>query len=144
MLPPVSAILNKRGVSLVEVMIAMVISLLVFFAVMQTALVGIDANMRNVLRDEAVNIAEMRLREARSIPFASLETGNAVVEDVVTRDIRKVASYQFTVETEVKEIDGNQNTDTDDGDIRRARVDVTWQWKGQTFRHTATTIRKRE
>jgi type IV pilus assembly protein PilV len=144
MLPPVSAILNKRGVSLVEVMIAMVISLLVFFAVMQTALVGIDANMRNVLRDEAVNIAEMRLREARSVPFASLETGNAVVEDVVTRDIRKVASYQFTVETEVKEIDGNQNTDTDDGDIRRARVDVTWQWKGQTFRHTATTIRKRE
>jgi len=144
MLPPMSAILNKRGVSLVEVLIALVISLLVFLAVMQTAIVGIDANMRNVLRDEAVNIAEMRLREARSVPFAALETGNAVVVDVVNRDVRKINNFQFTVNTRVDEIDGDQDTDTDDGDIRRAVVTVNWQWKGQNFRHTATTIRKRE
>jgi type II secretory pathway pseudopilin PulG len=141
MLPRVSAILNKSGVSLVEVLIALVISLLVFLAVMQTALVGIDANMRNVLRDEAVNIAEMRLREARSVPFAALLSKGP---DVIQRDVRKITNFQFTVNDVVDEIDGDQNTATDDGDIRRATVTVNWQWKGQNFRHMATTIRKRE
>lgn len=137
-----SAILNKRGMTLVEVMIAMVISLLVFFAVMQTALVGISANMNNVLRDEAVNIAEMRLQEARSVPFASLLSDHP---PPVQRSIRNVTPpFTFDAERFVDEIDGDQNTATDDGDIRRVRVDVTWQWKGQTFTHTATTIRKRE
>jgi len=135
------ATLNKQGLTLVEVMIAMVISLLVFFAVMQTALVGISANMRNVLRDEAVNIAEMRLQEARSVPFASLES---YYPPPVKRNIRNVIQFEFTADRVVDEIDGDQNTATDDGDIRRVRVDVTWQWKGQTFTHTATTIRKRE
>ena len=137
-----NATLNKRGVSLVEVMIAMVISLLVFFAVMQTALVGIDANMRNVLRDEAVNIAEMRLQEVRSVPFASLESEHP---PPVQRSIRNVTPlFTFDAERWVDEIDGDRNTATDDGDIRRVIVTVTWQWKGQTFTHTATTIRKRE
>ena len=61
--------LNKRGMSLVEVMIALLVMLLVFFALMQTALVGIDSNMLNSLRSEAVNVAEMRMNEARNEPF---------------------------------------------------------------------------
>ena len=141
MLTRMPATLNKQGLTLVEVMIAMVISLLVFFAVMQTALVGISANMRNVLRDEAVNVAEMRLQEARSVPFASLLSDGP---NLVERDIRKVTNFQFTTNRVVDEIDGDQNTATDDGDIRRVRVDVTWQWKGETYTHTTTTIRKRE
>ncbi len=36
---------------------------------MQTALVSIDSNMINVLRDEAVSIAEMRMNELRNRPF---------------------------------------------------------------------------
>lgn len=48
---------NKEGMTLVEVLIAMVVLLLVSLALMQTALVSIDANMRNVLRDEAVSVA---------------------------------------------------------------------------------------
>lgn len=48
---------NKEGMTLVEVLIAMVVLLLVSLALMQTALVSIDANMRNVLRDESVSVA---------------------------------------------------------------------------------------
>ena len=137
----INATLNKRGLTLIEVLIAMVISLLVFFAVMQTALVGIDANMSNVLRDEAVSIAEIGLQEARSIPFAALESKGP---NLVEKNIRKVTNFQFTANRTVDEIDGDQNTATDDGEIRRVTVRVTWQWKGQDFTHTATTVRKRE
>ncbi len=47
-------------------MIALVVLLVVSLALMQTALVSIDANMTNILRDEAVGIAEMRMNEARN------------------------------------------------------------------------------
>ena len=67
-----SAVKEKKGLTLVEVLIAMVILLLVSLALMQTALVSIDANMRNVLRDEAVSVAEMRMDEARNTAFDSL------------------------------------------------------------------------
>ena len=63
---------NREGVSLVEVMIALVVMLLVFFALMQTALVGIDSNTQNSLRSEAVNIAELRMNEVRNTPFDSI------------------------------------------------------------------------
>ena len=62
---------NNEGVSLVEVMIALVVMLLVFFALMQTALVGIDANTQNSLRSAAVNIAEIRMNEVRNTPFTA-------------------------------------------------------------------------
>lgn len=64
--------LNKKGLTLVEVLIAMVVLLLVSLAMLQTALLGIDSNMRNVLRDEAVSIAEQRMNYTSSIPFATL------------------------------------------------------------------------
>jgi Tfp pilus assembly protein PilV len=63
---------DTRGLSLVEVMIAMVVLLFVSLALMQTALVSIESNMKNVLRDEAVAIAEERINQARALPFASL------------------------------------------------------------------------
>ncbi len=52
---------DKKGVSLVEVMIALVVLLLVMTGLLQSALLSIDHNLRNVLRDEAVKIAEQRM-----------------------------------------------------------------------------------
>ena len=43
--------MTEAGFTLVEVMIALVVLLLVFLALMQTALVSIDSNMKNNLRD---------------------------------------------------------------------------------------------
>ena len=67
-----TAIRNNKGMTLVEVLVALLISLLVFLALMQTALVSIDANMRNVLRDEAVRIAEMRMYIIRNTPYVQV------------------------------------------------------------------------
>ena len=64
-----TALSNKKGFTLVEVMIAMVVLLLVFLALMQTALVSIDSNMKNNLRDEAANIAAMRMEQARNLQY---------------------------------------------------------------------------
>jgi len=74
-----SARLNNRGFTLVEIMIALTLLLLVSMAMMQTALVGIGANMQTVLRDEAVRIAETRMNDARNLQFD--QSGTQLVSD---------------------------------------------------------------
>ena len=78
-----SALLNKTGLTLVEVMIALVVLLFVSLALMQTALVSISANTRNSVRDAVASVAEARLNQARDIPLANLvaDTADTVTDD---------------------------------------------------------------
>ena len=136
------------GLSLVEVMIALVIVLLVFLALMQTALVSIESNTVNILRDEAVSIAEMRMNEARNIPFASLISDAASVP--VTRNVKNITGgFIFNTLMTVTELGGDGSLATDDADNRQVNIIVTWEWKDKTvansdpYTHSITTIRRR-
>jgi len=130
-------ITDKKGLTLVEVMIALVIVLLVFLALMQTALVGIDSNTRNGLRDEAVSIAEMKMNEARNILFDTLLAGTTT--ETVNRSFRST-NVPFTITRTVSDL----NTDN-----KQINITVTWEWKektvanGNPYTHNITTIRKR-
>jgi prepilin-type N-terminal cleavage/methylation domain-containing protein len=133
----VTALLNKKGLTLVEVMIALVVLLIVSLALMQTALVSIDANMANILRDEAVSIAEMRMNEARNTPFNSLV---GTLNTTVLRNFRNVANFQYNVTRTVTDL----NTDN-----KQVNITVTWEWKentvanGHPLTHNITSIVKR-
>lgn len=83
---------GEKGLTLVEVMIASVIVLILFLALMQSVLLSINMNVKNQLRDTAVNIAEERMRELRSMDFdpippavtnALSDTGGTVLDDEV-------------------------------------------------------------
>ena len=149
------ALLNKKGLTLVEVMIALVIFLFVFFALMQTALVSIDANMINTLRSEAVNIAEMRMNEARGIPFTSIvsdsvslsacdcPTGFFATGECRSRDVRSISGFNFCTNLTCTEFGGDGDCATDDigADNKRVNIVVGWKWKGENYTHSITTIR---
>jgi len=126
-----------KGLTLVEVMIALVIVLLVFFALMQTALVGIDSNTRNALRDEAVSIAEMKMNEARNILFDTLLP--VTTTETVNINFRST-NVPFTVTRTVNDL----TTDN-----KQINITVLWEWKentvanGNPYTHSITTIRKR-
>lgn len=153
-----TALLNKKGFTLVEVMIAMVVSLLVFFALMQTALVSIDSNMKNNLRDEAANIAAMRMEEARNLKFTStVDNLNSDVVGVgtppavdlsgntscptaptafaaglpVQRDFRNIAGFTFCTNRAVTAIDTN---------TKRVTIRVGWKWRNEDYNHNISTI----
>ena len=156
------ALLNKRGLTLVEVMIALVIFLFVFFALMQTALVSIDANMINALRSEAVNIAEMRMNKARNDPFVSVvpDTGSLIVDGCASvdcptgfsatgecfpRNVRSISGFKFCTNLTCNEFGGDGICTTDDigADNKRINIVVGWKWKGENYTHSITTIREK-
>lgn len=123
--------MTEGGLTLIEMMIALVVLLLVSLAMMQTALVSIDANMTNALRDEAVGIAEMSMSEARNTPFDTL----AAPSGTVTRNIRNITNFQYSL----------SGTVTSAGtDAKQVDISVTWTWKGQTYTHTISTIVRRQ
>lgn len=121
---------DKRGFSQIEILLSLVLLLLVFLALAQTAIVGIDSNMTNILRDEAVSIAEMRMNETRNIPFDNLVASN----DTVNRDFRNIANFQYTVTRQVTDLNLNN---------KQIDITVTWNWKGNPYTHSITTIVRR-
>src|SRR4030042_2438093 len=143
--------INKKGLTLVEVMIALVVLLLVSLALMQTALVSIDANMTNVLRDEAVDIAEMRMNEARNLPFtatvdnltsdigslsgADCPTAFSATGVPIQRNLRNIKNFDFCTNRVVTPL----GTDT-----KQVTITVGWRWNGADYTHSITTIRKIE
>ena len=140
------------GLTLIEVLIALVVFLLISIALMQTALVVIDSNMINVLRDEAVNIAEMRMNDARNLGFT--DTVDNLVSDagglagacpagfsptglglLVERDFRNISDFDFCTNREVNDLDI---------DNKEVIITVGWIWKGQDYTHSITTIVRRQ
>jgi len=156
---------SNTGLTLVEVIVALVIALVVFLALMQTALVGIDVNMRNVLRDEAVGIAEMRLESMRNIPYTSVvsDTGspssnydsscNSGCNDCPPtgfstgkcwcRGVKSISNFKFCTNLTCTEFGGDGNCVTSDADNKQVLVQVGWKWKGENYTHSVTTVRKR-
>jgi type II secretory pathway pseudopilin PulG len=120
---------TKKGLTLVEVMIAFLVLLVTSLALMQTALVSISANMQNVLRDEAVRVAEMRINDARSTAFDNI----ASINQSVTRTLKNVSETYDTTMT----------VSQPSADIKQVDVTVTWTWKGVSYTHSASTIIRR-
>jgi prepilin-type N-terminal cleavage/methylation domain-containing protein len=130
---------NEKGVSLIELMIALVILLVVSLAMMQTALIGMSTNLQNALRDEATNIGEMRINQLRALPFtdtvatpadllATAPTGTS--DPNVERNFRS-----FTEQYRVKRTVTNLNTET-----KQIAILVSWDYRNKSYSHGVTTI----
>jgi len=134
------ALFNKKGMTLIEVMVSLVIILIVSLALMQTSILGIKTNLRNALRDEAVNVAEMRMNQLRSLPFPTSPATNDLTATVnapgpaVPRQFRG-----FTATFE------QARTVTDiNAESKQITMSVSWLYSGQTFTHTITTIMRKQ
>lgn len=128
--------LNKKGMTLIEVMIALVILLLVSLALMQTVTLGINSNVRNLLRDEAVKVADTRMIELMNTQFDDgllAAPGCCPAETVVTREFRNF-SINFTPTRTITDLGG---------DDKRIDITVAWDWRGNNYTHTISTVVRR-
>jgi prepilin-type N-terminal cleavage/methylation domain-containing protein len=124
---------DERGLTLIEILISLLLLSIVSLALIQSALVAINANVKNELRDEAVSVAEQRLGELRNKPFSdpdmlvTLPTGSA---ELVTRKVRG-SDRPFTINRTVSTVNANN---------RQVTLTVTWYYKGVPSTHTVSTV----
>jgi type II secretory pathway pseudopilin PulG len=145
---------TANGFSLVEVMIALCVLFLVFMGLMQSALLGIDSNMRNILRDEALRIAAERMEETKNIPFDNVVSdagtqitftgpcagppiNDAAYPVLVQRDFRNIIDFDY----------GTRMTVLDYGaapiETKRITVTVRWEYRDTCFTHRIVSLRRR-
>ncbi len=129
-----SVLQNSKGMSLIEVMIAILLLFVVSVALMQTSLLGFQQNMRNSMREEAVRIADQMVGDLRARAFTQEATDPVlnvpVSHATVTRNLR---SFQagFVTRTTITDISTQ---------VKQVAVEVKWDFKGSTFSHTTNAI----
>jgi prepilin-type N-terminal cleavage/methylation domain-containing protein len=130
---------NKKGVTLIEMMISLLIILIVSLALMQTTLVGMNTNQINLLRDEAVSVAEMRMNQLKSLPFtntavdSNLNAG-VTVEAVVSRTINGFSLIYRPTRT---------ITDVS-ADSKQIAITITWNYKNKNYSHSVISIMRKQ
>jgi prepilin-type N-terminal cleavage/methylation domain-containing protein len=162
--------LNNKGLTLVEVLIASVITLVLFMALMQTALLSIDMNTGNDMRNEAIRITDERKAVMKgniidSDDFGALDSDTDPELDgadcpqeffddfdttgvLIERNIRNIQDFQFCTNLTCVEPAGAGGSDgdcatPDNIDIKQVNFTVGWIWKGEDYMHSATTIVRR-
>ena len=147
---------TENGFSLVEVMIALVVLLLVFMGLMQSALLGIDSNLRNIFRDEALRIAAERMEEAKSLPFDDVvnDTADAVADDNLAlpacqnAPVSDAVPYPVEVQRSFRDIIdfpyGTRRTVTNFGaDTKQIQITVRWEYRNECYTHSIISLRRR-
>ena len=123
---------NNKGFTLIELVVAFGILMVGMLGLMEAVSVAMAHNLRNSLRQEAIQIGDQQLNAARALAFADVVTQTTPV--TATRNIRSISkpfSYQRTV------------TDLPAGGTptsKQVQVMVTWQFKGVTYTHIVNTV----
>ncbi len=113
------ALSDRRGLTLIEVLMAMLVSFIVFLGLTETIVIALDTNVRNALRDEAGRVAEEQINAVRSMPFASVVVPSAALpasDNVVRRLHQMTVNYGVT----------RRVVDTE-ANMKQVFVTVAWQ-----------------
>ena len=134
---------NKNGYSLIEVLIAILLLALVAMAIIQISIVAMRQNIQNAVRDEAVRVNELYMTalRGRSLSYADANnidlrtTGGAFVTlPTVTRTFRGGWNVFYQARKNVASMA------TGDKESRIVTIEVKWNYRGQQYTHTATSI----
>ena len=75
-----SEILRERGFTLVEIMVALLVFSVIMLGVAGGLIATLKTNRGNVLRDEALRIAEDELNQLKGLPFSSVNTSDKLLD----------------------------------------------------------------
>ncbi|WP_029520371.1 prepilin-type N-terminal cleavage/methylation domain-containing protein [Persephonella sp. IF05-L8] len=118
---------SKKGFSLIEALVALFILALLLLGLLSSLIVVYDNSTKNLLRDEAVKIANEYAEKYRNMDFSSIPPSASVTEE------RKIRNAQVTYTVNVNSSDINNQ-------IKRVQITVNWTYKGKNYSHTVETL----
>lgn len=121
---------NENGLTLIEVMIAMVIAFIMFLGLAEGTRLAVMYNVRNDLRDAAVSMGEIEANSARSQPFSVIVGWPPSVSYDNTVKVRSRTVTYHVVRTHAN-IGSN---------LEQVTFTVTCPGQDNTVRHAFTTI----
>lgn len=135
---------NKKGMTLIEMLIGILLISIVGLALMQMTLLSISTNVQNATRDEAVRVAEERMEQLRQLRFndtvidgglSATGGGLPIPDGTVARTIRNT-TQTYTRTRAISDIGAGPGA-------KQITITVSWDYKGRTYTHGITTILKR-
>lgn len=119
---------NQRGFTLIEFLVAIVILMVGMLGMLQAINVAMDKNLENVLRTEAVMLADDRMMEYRSKAYSSVRVSTD--SKSFDRDLRGIHKRYST-----QEIITQPTTQSKQVDIR-----VSWRKKNTRYSHSLSSV----
>jgi len=124
--PPVYT--NKRGFTLIELLVAVIILSVGLLALLQTVNLALMHNSNNMLRNEAIQLADEQMALQMSRPFASVSTNTKI--QVIPKQVNLVLK-NYSVVMQGTSVSANTT---------RVAVTVKWKVKGQPYSHAITSM----
>jgi type IV pilus assembly protein PilV len=128
---------RKRGFTLLELLIAIVILTVGMMGLLQVYTSYIRINMDNTMRNEAMRIAEAAMEQLRNTSFSALPVDGSTITSTTQRIIRKIA-VDFTVTTHVHDLSIRSDGVTPNS--KAIQMLVQWVSKGTPHQHSAATV----
>lgn len=125
---------NRSGFTLLEVLVALVISMIGMLALLTAATSAISLNLDNILRDEAVQLADSKMRQVKSnkaATSAAIPFQNMSVTTVRMSRLRS-KSLPYTIVLSSTSAGESSNL---------LHVLVSWNYRGITKQHEFSTIK---
>lgn len=119
---------NKKGFTLVEALIALVILTVGMLAIFEGLVLYMRVNLNNLCRDEAVRIAEEKMNYFRSAN-ATLDSGT----ELLSRTIHNF-SRNFVVRWTSETISSTSTA---------VKIEVSWNIAGKEYKHSVVSILSR-
>jgi type IV pilus assembly protein PilV len=113
------------GFTLIEVLVSMVILVIGMFGLLRSINLALDVNLRNQMRQNAVDVAEQQLSDMKARPFDNITGGGVSAVRVATRSAFKSYSVQR----------GVTDLATSASKTKQISVRVWWRYKGVTYEH---------
>lgn len=126
--------MGEGGFTIVELLVAVIILIFVSVALLQTALINIEFNAKNAMRDEGVRVAGETITAMRTAGISNVITLFHDKEVTEERRVRNMTQRPYTVYTTVETVGATTGQ-------TQLYVLVSWQWKDEIFNTTMSTIR---